>query len=246
MKFQFLGVGSGLSFKLGNTNAVINDTILIDCGGSAPGSFMEIGDLGAVTDIIITHLHGDHCHGLEILGFMNYFVYKKKTRLWVTKTMENELWNEVLKGTMKTIQAEKDKPLIVNLADFFTVCDPEERDFDIKIGDVDINYIKSDHVPGKESYSLSINENGQSDILYTSDVNKPITDFVPDADKYRIIFHDCQLYQTDSDVHASIQTLRNLPTSLREKMILVHYGEGIEREDTSMFAGYAEKHRIYS
>ncbi len=245
MKLQFLGVGSGLSFKLGNTNAVINESILIDCGGSAPGSFMEIGNLNTITDIFITHLHGDHCHGLEILGFMNYFVYKKRTNLWITEEMENELWNEVLKGTMKKIQSADGSPQIATLSDFFTVCRPEDQGFEVTIDDVVINYIRTEHVPDKESYSFEITDGNSQPLMFTSDVKRPITDFVDDAEKYRLIFHDCQLYETGSDIHVSISALRKFPESLRKKIVLMHFGEGIEKEDTSMFHGYAEKFQVY-
>lgn len=81
--------------------------------------------------------------------------------------------------------------------------------------------------------------------MYSSDIINPISDFIPYADDYKIIFHDCQLFETGSDIHVNIQQLRKLPDSLRKKMILMHYGDGIEKEDTSMFRGYAKKFEQY-
>lgn len=218
---------------------------MIDCGPNAPGSLKEIGRLKSITDIFITHLHGDHCHGLETIGFMNLFVFKRKTKLWLSKPMESSLWDEVLKGTMKHILNDHQTGE-TKLSDFYDIHYYEDHDFSVKIGNLTFELINTDHVPNKISYSISILENGSREFLYSSDIISPITDFIPYADDYKIIFHDCQLFETGSDIHVSIQQLRKLPESLRKKIVLMHYGEGIKKEDTSMFRGYATKFAQYS
>lgn len=224
---------------------LINETILIDCGHNAPGSLKIIDRLESITDIFITHLHGDHCHGLETMGFMALFVFKRKTNLWISKPMESSLWNEVLKGTMKHIKNDY-LNRETKLSDFYNINYYEDHDFSVEIGNITFELIKTEHVPNKISYSISILENGSREYLYSSDINSPITDFVSYADDYKIIFHDCQLFETGSDIHTTIQQLRKLPESLRKKIVLMHYGEGIEKEDTSMFRGYAKKYEQYS
>ncbi|MBF0275678.1 MAG: MBL fold metallo-hydrolase [Nitrospinae bacterium] len=241
MKIQFLGVGSGLNAQLGNTNILVNDSVLIDCGPFTPWSLKEIEKMESISDIIITHLHGDHCYGLEALGFMYYFVLKKKVKLWVTRTIANCLWEEVLKGTMKNIQSKENIGVEASLSDYFDLHYLEDENFSTDIDTITYELIKSEHVPGKESYSVCLLEQGKKSVLFSGDVNDVIDKFVPDAYEYTHIFHDCQLFETGSDIHVSIDRLKRLPSDVRKKLTLMHYGEGIDTHDTSMFHGYAKK-----
>ncbi|MFC1745115.1 MBL fold metallo-hydrolase [Candidatus Riflebacteria bacterium] len=246
MELQFLGVGSGLNTHLGNTNALVNKKILIDCGSTAPNNLGEIGCLRSVTDIFITHLHGDHCYGLEILGFLNYFVLKKSPRLWLSKDMARVLWEEVLKGTMKYLQSQGGGVKYAEFKDYYEIRYLEDCNFSATVDDITVKMFRTRHVPEKESYSIGLVENGVREMLYTSDINAPVFDYVKDAEKYRLIFHDCQLFETDSDIHVSINGLRKLPEELRKKIVLMHYGHDIDNEDTSMFKGVARKFGIYT
>lgn len=159
--------------------------------------------------------------------------------------MEYTLWNEVLKGTMKDILKDAHAGT-AELCDFYDIHYYEDHDFSVKIGDLTFELIDTVHVPNKISYSISILENGAREFLYSSDVINPITEFIPYAGDYKTIFHDCQLFETGSDIHTTIQQLRKLPESIRKKIVLMHYGAGIEKEDTSMFLGYAKRFAPYS
>lgn len=246
MKFQFLGVGSGLCLKLGNNNVLLNDSILIDCGFTSPDRLKRLGKLKMLEDIFITHLHGDHCHGLEVLGFMNLFVFKRKTRLWLTRSMEEELWENVLKGTMGKLKSMDHKPLEAHLYDFFDVEYIEDHHFTFEKGDLKMVLFPTEHVPDKESYSIEIYDKNQPKFLYSSDIAYPITKYVPHAEKFEVIFHDCQLFETPSDIHTSINTLRALPEAIKSKIILMHYGDDIEKQDVSQFKGVAQNQEIFS
>ncbi len=246
MELQFLGTGSGLSLTLGNNNALINKTVLIDCGFTAPERLLRLDCLKTIEDIIITHLHGDHCHGLEILGFLNMFAINRRPRIHLTRSMADSLWNEVLKGTMMKLTGENNSPRNACFDEFFEICHPEDSDMRISAGGIELVLQPSPHVPGKESYSVRIHENGKKRAFYTSDVCLPVTSIIVDADSYETIFHDVQLFESGNDVHVSLKTLTSLPDALKKKIILMHYSEAIAQQDTSSFAGVATTDKIYS
>lgn len=246
MELQFLGTGSGISLTLGNTNALINRSVLIDCGFTAPERLSRLNCLNTIEDIVITHLHGDHCHGLELLGFLNMFTLKRRPRIHLTRSMADSLWNEVLKGTMMKLTGENNSPRNASFDEYFEICHPEDHGMRIEAGAVNLVLQPSPHVPGKESYSVRIHENGKKRAFYTSDVCVPITSIIADADSYATIFHDVQLFESGNDVHVSLKTLASLPDALKKKIILMHYSEAIAQHDTSAFAGVATTDQIYS
>ena len=62
-------------------------------------------------------------------------------------------------------------------------------------------------------------------ILFTSDTRFD-PDLVLDFDKLydlEIIFHDCQMFT--GGVHASLEELMTLPDGIRQKTVLMHYGD---------------------
>lgn len=103
-----LGHGGAFSpLSIGNTSFLVDHgtrRILVDCGTTVPESLAEIGvDPGSITHCLITHLHQDHCGGLERLLYHRYYI-NQAARLplimgeevasdWfdITKTLRNDL-----------------------------------------------------------------------------------------------------------------------------------------------------------
>ncbi|MDB4567844.1 hypothetical protein N9104_03700, partial [Pseudomonadales bacterium] len=78
-------------------------------------------------------------------------------------------------------------------------------------------------------------------ILFTSDTRFDPALLAEFDGKYNpeIIFHDCQLFT--GGVHTGIEELATLPTTLKEKLILVHYGD-----QWQTFKGFARKAGFHS
>ena len=78
-------------------------------------------------------------------------------------------------------------------------------------------------------------------ILFTSDTRFDPALLAEFDGKYNpeIIFHDCQLFT--GGVHTGIEELSTLPTTLKEKLILVHYGD-----QWQTFKGFARKAGFHS
>lgn len=97
MKVTVLGAGGVFAtMERGHSAFLVEVTdrkILIDCGGTVP--FVLRDEMGIplqdITDIIITHAHGDHLSGLETLLYSNKYLGKVKPNLYAHR----EVWHSV-------------------------------------------------------------------------------------------------------------------------------------------------------
>ena len=75
MKLEFLGVGNFFTRMHHQTNLLIDDRILVDCGMTAGRSLSATGrTFSDIDHIFITHTHADHIGGLEECAFYNRFL----------------------------------------------------------------------------------------------------------------------------------------------------------------------------
>ena len=106
MKQEILFLGSGSAFVRSNenyqSNILINKKILFDCGTTINESLNNSNvKLTDIEDIIISHVHADHSHGLEYIGYSNYFINNKhETKLITSPYIANQL-HEFLNITMR-------------------------------------------------------------------------------------------------------------------------------------------------
>ncbi len=79
MRVLVLGVGDAFTVQGFGSSAIVEGPegwLLIDCPDLIHRAIFEAAsacglalDVGAINDVVITHLHGDHCNGLEAFGF---------------------------------------------------------------------------------------------------------------------------------------------------------------------------------
>jgi ribonuclease BN (tRNA processing enzyme) len=250
MKLTFLGVGNAFTTSdYWQSNMMIEedgDILLIDFGSDIRHSIKEVkpeinsGNLAEhIKAVYISHIHADHIAGLEWLGFATYFNPKApKVPLIANKDIEKELWNESLKGGMKSVEYEDEK----HFQDYFSLTLLQDN-HSFKFKGVKFTPVKVVHVPSnipKHSYGLMID--GKKKAYIT-------TDCVFDSDRKEyneadIIFHDCETTPFKSQVHAHYEDLRTLPEDIKAKMWLYHYDpEGHKNFDPKKdgFAGYVKK-----
>jgi ribonuclease BN (tRNA processing enzyme) len=235
---EWIGTGSGLNPVLGNTSCMIRGaqrTLLVDCGGTVPIELIKSGQIGDVTDILITHIHADHVGGLEGLGFMNYFGLRRtgdaRPHLYVASAdLAHSLWSNTLSGGMIHGADSEGNYKAMILEDYFKVHIGPRIQIE---GLPDIHLIATPHVPHMENYGVMIGD----DVYYSGD-----TTALPPRQP-RLIFQDCQFFEGKGDVHISYDRLKKeLPSETKEKTYLVHIGGGWEKRDRTIdgFAGFVK------
>jgi ribonuclease BN (tRNA processing enzyme) len=110
-----------LSYKNYNQSFLIEENdkaMLIDCGTRVPIALHEQGiDVNKITDIYISHAHGDHCGGLEEVAFLRYDWVGRPTkhddgkrskdyapRLIANEVLLRDLWKHSLSGGLRSME----------------------------------------------------------------------------------------------------------------------------------------------
>ena len=223
------GTGNTIHPEFGNTSFTIGaggkNLLLVDCGGTVPGSLYHSGELDRITDVLLTHLHADHVGALQTLAFHAHYSQQRtgtdKLRLHLaTADFAQELWEHCLRGSMKPVVGFDLKPLDGTMDMFF----------DLHVGktvQVDelppVEFFPTPHVEGLENYGLTIGGR----VYYSDD-----TVVTPDSFDWELMFHDCQFRPPEEPgVHVSYQELLDaIPRELRGKVHLVHTEPGADAQ----------------
>lgn len=233
--------GTGAAFAPANTwqcQAVItSDTgkhLLLDCGSDARHSLKQYAGLEAkdIDAVYVSHLHGDHVHGLEWLAFCRYSwsgAPTVKPKLYGVKRLLEKLWSDVLCGTLESIEGK-----VNTLEDYFDVI-PLDLNGSFVWEDMLCQPVQTVHVMNgcalTDSFGLFVtcpySERTQHNpkVFFTSDTQfcpSQIHAFYKEAD---LIFHDCETSPFRSSVHAHYDDLCGLGLVTKSKMGLVHYQE---------------------
>jgi ribonuclease BN (tRNA processing enzyme) len=217
-----IGTGSAFAKTYYNNNALVHGThfkLLIDCGVTAPASLHMLRiEPDRLDGILITHLHADHIGGLEEIAFRLYYSYgRKRIKLFLPDTLERTLWDHSLRGGLENA-AEG----LNGLADYFDVVPVSEGAPTAIADDITVELIRTEHIQGKPSYSLIINDL----LFYSADIvfTPELLQYIAFERNCKYIFHDCQL-PTPGIVHTTLHELLTLPDELQERIYLMHYGD---------------------
>jgi glyoxylase-like metal-dependent hydrolase (beta-lactamase superfamily II) len=233
-RLRLLGCGHSEAIDLFNTNALLETPkgrLLIDAGYTIKPALRAQGlTLEDVEGAFITHVHADHCIGVERLAIEGRYVLGKRFQLLFEPAIETELWDHCMKGLIGSSSDGSN-----TLEDFFEVTRVVERRF--HFGGVEVELYPTRHTPGKPCFGLLLNNR----IAYTSD-----TLAIPEqlaAMNPEVIFHDVTLVG-ENPVHPSIDSLIDAyPRWLRERMWLQSYEDFIDAEHRrrieANFAGVA-------
>ncbi|EXX85572.1 beta-lactamase [Paenibacillus darwinianus] len=240
MDILMLGTGSAWAKKYYNNNALLfvdGFTLMVDCGITAPAALHALGKpIDEIDALLVTHIHGDHVGGLEETAFRMRFQFQKKPVLFVPAKLVEPLWEHTLKGGLQQREDE-------TLNDFFEVRLIEEGEAIELHPGLQVELIRTEHVPGKISYSLLLNDS----FFYSSDMQ-----FAPELvtrmvrEKGCTVFHDCQL-TPPGVVHAALEELLTLPEDVQEKIYLMHYPDNKDEfTGKTGLMRFVEQHRRYS
>lgn len=262
LSFFFVGVGSAFTRKHFQNNVIIikgNDHIMIDCGTKAPQALYELGL--SVTDIktfLITHSHADHIGGLEEVMLTGRFISKQKPTIVIDNKYQHILWDLSLRGGAG-FNDERNGPE-TTFSDLWHIIRPRFRPeyprqtHEADVGSINLKLFRTKHTPDIspdwESAFWSCGVIIDDRVMFTSDTRfdpQLFETFCPLFD-LECIFHDCQFYT--GGVHAGIEELNTLPADIKEKMILMHYGDDWKDFEKTVkaygFQGLARQWHFYN
>lgn len=238
MTFQvrFLGTGNAFSRFADNyhNNAVVLGpegfrSVLIDCGATAPQALHELGiKPWDVRSVIITHLHGDHCGGLEQLIWERYYTGPSgpgflRTPIFVHPDLEVDLTSYL--NPVLNPYTRSDGGMGVDWRR--ELVDIVATDFFVQNG-VTFTLTRTPHVRGehvdKPSCGIVMADAERSHAYFSGD-----TTFVRDNVIARaaegIVFHECTFMpRYPGTVHTHYEELLTLPEGIRKMIVLMHYG----------------------
>ena len=237
MRMLTLGVGDAftkLHFSCGALIEAPEGYVLIECSDLVHRALHEATqragwnvDASNVDDLIITHLHGDHCNGLESFGFhrmMRRMSEQKKTplpRLHTNRPASERVWERLAPAMYRAPAHERPG----ELSDYYDlrVFEPGEP---ATIAGLTVQCRFTKHpIP---TTALLIDD-GNWTLGWSSDTpfEPELVDWLDQAD---LIVHESNY----GPVHTPIQALNELPDKVRAKIRLTHLPDDFDRSLTDI------------
>lgn len=251
LKITFLGSGS--AFTIGPDNYQSNvlfeidhDYLLVDAGTDIKFSLRDQG-LGHkdIKNVYISHLHDDHCGGLEWLALSTYFnpQYPGKPTLFASEKILPDLWNMKLAAGLRTLPQVQ-----ASLDSFFNVM--AIKPFDGFVWhSIHFKLVRTVHYYSEyelmPSFGLIFTYN-KTRIFFTSDTQSSPNQLISFYEESDLIFHDCETTEGKSGVHSHYSELVKLPAHIKKKMWLYHYSPGeLPDAEKDGFLGFIVKGQCF-
>lgn len=226
-----LGTGSAISDRsFGSSAAIVAEGgfVLIDCPDSILRAMREASrtsgifiDPMGITDILITHLHGDHVNGLETIGWKRWIVKHggvgSLPRIHAIEPVARRLWER--------LAPSMDQNGTKNLADYFSlnILVPGVA---VSIAGLQVEARLAEHLIPCCGFKIS---KGGATLGWSGDTrfDPSHIDWLASAD---VIVHET----SESRVHTPIASLNALAPELRRKIRLIHMEDTFDQATTDM------------
>jgi ribonuclease BN (tRNA processing enzyme) len=192
------------------------------CEGSRAAGYPL--DLDRISGVLISHLHADHCSGLEDYGYFSYFALGRRARVLMHPEVSAHLWGGLLSGGMGAVRIQPDEPPVLKqLGDYFDLIDLDDAGA-IAFGPFSIECRPTIHpIP---TFAFRIRAGGRT-LAFSADTafDPTLIDWLAEAD---LIVHETTTSDHSSRVHTPYAKLAVLPAALRAKMRLIHYPDDFD------------------
>ncbi len=236
MRVLILGVGDAFTRVHFGTSALLEGPggfVLLDCPGLMHRALHEASaragwkvDAMDIDDVLLTHLHGDHCNGLESFGFAHAFPRSgaapsaTRPRIHTSRPVSDRLW-ERLAPAMDEATSEAPR----SLDDYFDVR-VLELGTTATVAGLNVQCRFTQHpIP---TIGLLISD-GNGTLGWSGDTvfEQAHIDWLSGAD---VIVHEANL----GHAHTSVEDLNALPAALQRKIRLVHILDDFDASTTAM------------
>jgi ribonuclease BN (tRNA processing enzyme) len=230
-----LGVGEAFTSRYYTACLALgfrDDWLLIDCPhptrkmlreASIAAGLPEPLDFDRIHAAAISHLHADHCCGLEDFGYFSFFALERRAKLLMHPAASARVWDGLLAAGMELVQAKEGEPPVrKTLGDYFELIDLDES-HSVQCGPFAVECRRTIHsVP---TFAFRIEVGGRS-LGYSADsaFDPMLIDWLAAAD---LIVHEATT-MVHTGVHTPYVKLAALPESLRSRMRLTHYPDDFD------------------
>ena len=236
MRALITGVGDAFTRASFGTSALVEGPrgyVQIDCPDPIHRVWSEAASrsgwkisAGNIHDVIVTHLHGDHCNGLESFGFWRALQRLRESsttrpQLHITAPVAARVWEKLAPAMDAFVKGARP----CSLADFFDVHTLSSEAASTIAGlTVQCRFTKHP-VP---TIGLLLSD-GARTLGWSSDTpfEQAHVDWLNRAD---LIVHESNLGPS----HTPIEKLNGLPNAIRAKMRLIHLPDGFDASSTDI------------
>ncbi len=228
-----LGVGMAFTARHYTTCLALgldDDWLLIECPHPIRKLLREASlasgiplDLDRVRGVALSHLHADHCSGLEDYGFYSYYALGRRATLAVHPEVSARLWDGLLAGGMGESRSPGGAPPVQKQLDDFFDIHPLSTSGAVTLGPFAIECRLTIHPIPTTAFRIAV---GGRTLGFSADsaFDPTLIDWLATAD---MIVHEAT-DDDDSTVHTPYTQLAQLPASLRERMRLIHYSDAFD------------------
>ncbi len=236
MRVLILGIGDAFTRLSYGSSALIEAPggyVLLDCPDLVHRALFEatfgVGwevDASEVDHVLLTHLHGDHCNGLESLGFARMVLRLeqpglRRPRLYASPPASRRIWDR-LAPAMDHL-GHLDRP--ARLDDFFEA-QTLGVGFETEIAGLSVRCRYSAHSIPTLGFLIS---DGNWTLGWSGDTtfDREHVEWLAQAD---LVVHE----SSAGPVHTPIESLNGLPDELRRKIRLIHLPDDFDPDRTDI------------
>lgn len=229
MRFVTLGVGDAFSRVHYSSSLAVEHEgfwMLVDCphplrkimkeSGDAAGVPLDVDRIGGV---VLTHLHADHCAGLEDLAYYSFFTVGRKVELYAHPKVLARVWeNHLAAGMDQTLAAIDQPPVRRTMDDYFRVHPLSETE-EVRAGPFLVTCRPTIHHIFTTAVRLRA---GGRSLGCSAD-----TAFDPTLIEW-LARSDVIVHETNVGLHTPYEKLLGLPEAVRRKIRLIHYPDAFD------------------
>jgi ribonuclease BN (tRNA processing enzyme) len=236
MRLLALGVGNAFSELYYSTCMAVEvegKWLLIDCPHPIRKILREAGLSANVTvgveqieTVVLTHLHADHCSGLEDFIYFCRYGVQKRARVAALPEVSARLWAGHLAAAMEWSEEEPGQPPVRRRQEDFFDLLPLSETAETRLGPFGVRCRRTLHsIP---TTALLIRGGGRC-FGYSADTayDPGLIDWLAEAD---FIVHETG----PAGPHTPYEKLAELPAEVRRKMRLVHYPDDFDQAASSI------------